>query len=170
MAKNRGFLKFWGRQKFFSKKIFFVPKFSKNLYFWPFLAKKSTQLASTPRWVKVHMSMMAQKNRNKKCQKRVQKFFSKKIFFDPKFSKNLYFWPFLVKNSINLVSLQCSIGVGMHVMAQNDHNTILLKWVKKISKFLPPKIQKIDFLGPKMAKNDQKIEKFSKKFFWSESI
>ena len=35
--------------------------------------------------------MMAQKNRNKKLQKRVQKFFSKKIFFRPQnFEKPLF--------------------------------------------------------------------------------
>ena len=36
---------------------------------------------------------------------------------------------------------------------------------KKVSKFRPQKIQNFDFLGPKMVKNDQKIEKFSKNFF-----
>ena len=36
-------------------------------------------LVSTPRWVKVHMSVKAQKKRNKKCQKSVQKFFQKKF-------------------------------------------------------------------------------------------
>ena len=56
-------------------------------------------------------------------------FFENKNFSNPKFSKNLYFLPFLVKNSINLVSLQSSIGVGVRVIAQNDHNTTLLKWV-----------------------------------------
>ena len=79
-------------------------------------AVQRAHLVSSPRRVKVHVSMMAQKNRNKKCQKRVQTFFSKKFFFDPKFSKNLYSWSFLVKNSINLVSLQSSIGVGMRSM------------------------------------------------------
>ena len=94
--------------------------------------------------------MMAQKNRNKKFQKKVQKRFSKKNFFDPKISKNLYFWPFLVKNSITLVSLQSSIGVGMRAIAQNDRKTIHLKWVKK--KFLnppPPPNSKNRFFGPK---------------------
>ena len=90
---------------------------------------------------------------------------STKKFFDPKFSKNLYFWPFLVKKSINLVSLQSSIDVGMHVIAQNDHNTILFKWAKKIPKLLSPKIQ-IIYWGPKMAINNQK----SKIFLRSESI
>ena len=35
-------------------------------------------------------------------------------FFRPNETKNLNFWPFLVKNSINLVSLQSSIDVEMH--------------------------------------------------------
>ena len=113
-----------------------------------------------PRWVKVHMSMMAQKNRNKKCQKRVQKFFSKKNFFDPKFSKNLYFWPFLVKNSINLVSLQSSIGVGMRAIAQNDRNTILLKWVKKNQNFALKKFKNSIFWAQKWSKMTKKSKNF----------
>ena len=117
-------------------------------------------LVSTPRWVKVHMSMIVQKNRNKKFQTRVKKFFRKKIFLGPKFSKNLYFWPLFDKNLINLVSMQRSIGVGMRTIAQNDRNKILLKWVKKNSKFSSQKFEKSIFLGPKMIKNDQKIEKF----------
>ena len=76
--------------------------------------------------------------------KRGFKIFFRKIFFSKFSTQNfrktsIYFCPFLVKYSINLVSLQCSIGVGMHVMAQNDHNTILLKWVKKSFKISPPK-------------------------------
>ena len=88
---------------------------------------KFAHLVSTPRWVKVHMSVMAQKNRNKKCQKRIHKIFSENIFSDPKFSKNLYVRSVLVKNSINIVSLQSSIELGMRAIAQNDHNTTLLK-------------------------------------------
>ena len=41
---------------------------------------------------------------------------------------------------------------------------------KFFSKFRPPKIQIFDFLSPKMVKNDQKIENFWKKKFFSESI
>ena len=91
--------------------------------------------------------------------------FSKKFFFDPKFSKNLYFWPFLVKNSINLVSLQSSIGVGMRAIAQNDRNTILLKWVKKNFKISPPKKSKIRFFGPKNGQKWPKNRKNFRNFF-----
>ena len=51
--------------------------------------------------------------------------FFKKIILHPKFSENLDFWLFLVKNSINPVSLQNSINLGMHAITQNDYNTIL---------------------------------------------
>ena len=106
------------------------------------------------------MSVMAQKNRNKKCQVRMQKFFSKKnFFFGPKFSKNLYFWRLLVKSSTNLVSLQSSIAVWMRAIAQNDHNTILLRWVKNNFKILPSKTQKNCW-----AQNWQKMTKKSKIF------
>ena len=117
-------------------------------------------MVSTSRWVNVHRSMMAQNNRSKKCQKRVKIFFQKNLFQPKIFEKPL----FLVKNSINTVSQQSSIDVGMRAIAQNDHNAILLKWAKKNFKILPSKIQKIDFFGPKMTKNDEKIEIFSKIF------
>ena len=70
-------------------------------------------------------SMMAQKNRNKKLQKRVQKFFSKKIFFDPKISKNLYFWPFLSKKFIELASTPRGLKVHVSMMAQKNRNKVL---------------------------------------------
>ena len=91
----------------------------------PHLEGQRAHLVSTPRWVKVHMSMMAQKNRNKKCQKRVQKFFSKKIFFDPKISKNLYFWPFLSKKFIELASTPRGLKVHVSMMAQKNRNKVL---------------------------------------------
>ena len=65
-----------------------------------------------------------------------------KFFFDPKFSKNLYFWLFLARNSINLVSLKRSKDIGMYAVAQIDLKIILLNWVKKVSKFLPQKFKK----------------------------
>ena len=62
-----------------------------------------------------------------------KKTFLGKFFFDPKFSENLNFCHFGSKNSINLVSLQRSIDVGMRA---------------------------IDFFTQKMAKNHQKNQKF----------
>ena len=107
---------------------------------------------STPAWVKIHVSVMAQKNGNENCQKEGANFFSENFFFDPKFSKNLYFSLFLVKNSVNLVSLKGSIDVGMHVIAQNDHSTILLKWANFFfSKIFLQKFKKSIF-GPKNGK------------------
>ena len=64
----------------------------------------------------------------------------------------------MIENSINLVSLQSSIGVEMRLIAQTDRNTIVLKWVEKW--VVPPKIQKIDFLSPKMAKMTKKSKNF----------
>ena len=55
-------------------------------------------------------------------------------FWSQKYRFYLYFWPFLVKNSINPVSLQSSIDVGMHIIAQNDHNTI--NWNASIRDFI----------------------------------
>ena len=104
--------------------------------------------------------MMAQKNRNKKFYKKVRKLFSGKNFFDPNFLKNLYLWPFSVKNSINLVSLQRSMDEGMRVITQNDYDTILSNWVKKFKVSPPPPKSKNRFLEPKMAINDQKCSNF----------
>ena len=67
--------------------------------------------------------------------------YEKKIF-DPKFSKNLFFWLFFVKNSINPVNLQSSIDVGQCEIVQNDCNTIIMKWVKIFLNFSPQKNQK----------------------------
>ena len=103
------------------------------------------------------------------------KFWAKKSFFQKKFfrleiSEKPLSLTILAKNSINLVSLQSLKDVRMRVIAQNDRNTILLKLVKKNLKFLHPKIKKKSiFWAQKMAKNDQKIENFSKifrKFFF----
>ena len=56
-------------------------------------------LVSTPRWIKVHMSMIAQKNRNESSKRVIQKFFWKKIFFRPKiFKKPLFLAIFGRKN------------------------------------------------------------------------
>ena len=52
------------------------------------------KLARETRRLVVHMSMMAQKNRNKKFLKGVQKFFSKKYFSTPKFRKTSIFGHF----------------------------------------------------------------------------
>ena len=60
------------------------------------------------------------------------------------------------------MSLQSSIDVGIHVIAQNDHNTILLKWVKKFSKFLPSKMQKLDFFELNNGKKSKMSRKISK--------
>ena len=90
--------------------------------------------------------------------------FGKKNFIEKIFSTQKcretsifgHFWSSEPK-SINLVSLRSSIDVRMHIIAQNVHNTILLKWVKKISKSPPPpkkekkKNKKNQFFGPKMA-------------------
>ena len=86
-------------------------------------------------------------------------------FFRPKIFEKPLFWPFLTKNSRNLVSLQSSIDVGKRAIAQNDRNTILMKWVKKFKKFRP-KNNKTCFLAKKSPKKAQK----SKKFFRAESI
>ena len=49
------------------------------------------RLVSPPKWVKVHVCMMAQKNRNKKDLKGGTKNFFDKIFFRPKiFEKPLF--------------------------------------------------------------------------------
>ena len=83
----------------------------------------------------------------------VQKFVFQKEFFWPKIFKNLCFWPCSTKNSRNLVSL-----------AQNDRNTILMKWVKKIFKNFSPKIKK-SIVWPKMTKNGPKHRKYFRIFF-----
>ena len=88
-----------------------------------------------------------------KSTKLFPKFWQKKIF-PKKFSEKFYFWPFLVKNSINLVSLQSSIDVGMHTIAQNDRNKILLKWVNFFQNFSPQKFKK--FIFSKMSKMTKK--------------
>ena len=85
---------------------------------------------------------------SQKYVKNFSKIFFEK-FFDQKHSKTLNFWPFLFKNSIYLVSLQSSIDIGTCAIAQNDRNTILMKWAKKI-KYFTPKIQEIDFLAKKV--------------------
>ena len=119
---------------------------------------------STPRRLKVHINIMAQKNRNKKFQKRIQKFFSKKFFWTQNLRKT-YFWPISVKNFINLVSLQSSTGVGMRAIAQNDRNTILLKYAKIFFKISLLKNSKNRFFGQKMTKKWQKSKIFRKIFF-----
>ena len=91
--------------------------------------------------------------------------FFEKNFFGPTIFKKPLFLAILVENSINLVSLHSSIDVGMHVVAQNYHNTILLKGGEKNSKFLTPKIQKINFFGPKNGKKWPKNRKFFEIFF-----
>ena len=47
----------------------------------------------------------------------------------------------------------------MHRIVQNGRNTILLKWVKKISKFLPKKLKKSIF-RPKIGKMTEKSKIF----------
>ena len=64
----------------------------------------------------------------------VKKIFEK-YFFRPKIFENPIF---LAKSSINLVSLQSSMGVGMRAIAQNDRNTTLLKWATQFFKISPP--------------------------------
>ena len=56
------------------------------------------------------------------------------------------------------MSLQSSVDVGMHVIAQNDQNTIVLIWVKNFQNF-SPKIQKY-FFAEQMEKGPKNSKKF----------
>ena len=59
------------------------------------------------------MSMMAQKNRNKKCQKTVQKFFFEKNFFRPQnFEKPLFLAIF--EQKINWISARDKTVKGIY--------------------------------------------------------
>ena len=99
------------------------------------------------------------------------KSFGKKIslknnFFDQKSSKNLYFLAIFEQKFDKSVSLERSIGAEKCAIAQNDRNTILMKWVKK-SKTFVQKNQKRSFFGQKVAKSGPKIQKiFEKEIFY----
>ena len=64
-----------------------------------------------------------------------------------------------------LLCMERFFDLERRAIAQNDRNTILLKWVEKNFKISPPKNTKNQFFGSKNGKNDQKIEKISKFFF-----
>ena len=122
------------------------------------LALQRAHLVCTPWLFKVHMSMMAQKNRNIKLQKRIQNFF-RKNFLGPKFSKTLYFLA-IFDQKFNKFSEpaeldRCRDACNSAKLPQIN----LFEMSEKIFKNFPPKNSKIDFLGPKWQKKSKIFRK-----------
>ena len=89
--------------------------------------------------------------------------FQRNFFFNQNSSKKLYFWPFLSKSLINLVSLHSSIDVRKCAIALQTRNKKPYEMGgKSFQNFAPKNSKKMIFA--KNIKNDQKIENVSKKF------